>query len=43
MICRILGDPHLQNLNFLRGLSTEFIFFNFFDITMYPKQLGDQI
>ena len=26
MICCILGDAHLQNLIFLRGLSTELVF-----------------
>ena len=42
MICYILGDAHLQNLSFLRGLSTEFIFFNFSDIATYPRKLGNQ-
>ena len=42
MICCILGDAHLQNLSFLRGPSTEFIFFNFSDIATYPRKLGNQ-
>ena len=44
MICCILRDVHLQNSSFLRGLSTEFIFFfNFYDIATYPMKLGIQI
>ena len=42
MICCILGDAHLQNLSFLRGLLTEFIFFNFSDTATYPRKLGNQ-
>ena len=42
MICCILGVAHTQNLCFLRGLLTEFIFFNFSDIATYPRKLGNQ-
>ena len=42
MIFCILGDAHLQKLNFLRGLSTELIFFNFSDIVTYPRKLWNQ-
>ena len=42
MICCNLGDAHLQNLSFLRGLSTELIFFNFSDNATYPKKLWNQ-
>ena len=38
----ILGDAHSQNLSFLRGLSTEFIFLNFSEIATYPGKLGNQ-
>ena len=41
MICSILGDTCLQNLSFLRGPSTEFIFFNLSDIATYPRKLGN--
>ena len=37
MIYCILEDAHLQNLSFLRGLSTEFIFFNFSDTATYSR------
>ena len=42
MISCILGVAHLQNHSFLRGLSTEYIFQNFSDITTYPRKLGNQ-
>ena len=42
MICCILGDAHLENLSFLRRLSTEFIFFNFSYIVTYPRKLRNQ-
>ena len=42
MIFCILGDVHLQRLSFLRGLSTELIFFNFSDIVTYPRGLWNQ-
>ena len=42
MICYILGDAHLKNHSFLRGPSTEFIFFNFSDIATYPRKLWNQ-
>ena len=35
-------DTHLQKLSFLRGLSAEFIFFNFSDIVTYPGKLLNQ-
>ena len=43
MIYGILRDAHLQNLSFLRGLSTEFIFFNFSDTATYFRNLENQI
>ena len=42
MICGILGDDHLQNVGFLRGLQTDLIFFNFSNIATYPRNLGNQ-
>ena len=42
MIYCILSDAHLQNLSFLRRLSTEFIFSNFSYIATYPRRLGNQ-
>ena len=42
MIYCILEDAHLQNLSFLRGLSTEFIFFNFSDTATYSRKLENQ-
>ena len=38
MIYCILRDAHLQNLSFLRGPSTESIFFNFSDIATYYRE-----
>ena len=42
MICYFLGYAHLQNISFLRGPLTEFIFFNFSDIATYLRRLENQ-
>ena len=43
MICCILGDPHLQNLSFLRRLSTEIILSTFLTLPHIPGSLGIKI
>ena len=42
MICCISWDAHSQKHSFLRGLSTEFIFFNFSDIATYHRKHKNQ-